>query len=237
MLRLARVSSDSLVYDLGCGDGRLVVSAARNFGARGIGIDIDPQRIRESNENASSAHVTDRVKFVLGDLFQFDLREATAVTLYLLPDLNVKLRPALMSQLKPGTPVVSHDFDMGDWMPDEVKTVQAEARPHMVFLWIVPAQVAGVWQWTMVEPGTNDRYALMLRQQFQKVTGALTINGKESTIVNLKLEGGKIWFDTAFNHFEGQVDGERITLRTMHNGKEAPPITATRVQAGVAAAN
>lgn len=237
MLRMAKVSSDSMVYDLGCGDGRLVITAAKQYGARGIGIDIDPQRIRESNENATAAKVTDKVKFVLGDLFQFDFHEATAVTLYLLPDLNVKLRPTLMSQLKPGTPVVSHDFDMGEWTPDESKTVEAEDRAHSVYLWIVPAQVQGVWQWTMVQPGTNDRYALMLKQQFQKITGTVTINGKENLVTNLKLVADKLSFDTAYNHFDGQIDGARMALRTMHNGKEVGPIMATRGQPGVGAAN
>ena len=237
MLRMAKVSSDSMVYDLGCGDGRLVITAAKQYGARGIGIDIDPQRIRESNENATAAKVTDKVKFVLGDLFQFDFREATTVTLYLLPDLNVKLRPTLMSQLKPGTPVVSHDFDMGDWTPDESKNVEAEDRAHSVFLWIVPAQVEGAWQWTMVHPGTNDRYALMLKQQFQNVTATLTINGKESTVMNLKLAGDKLRFDTAYNHYEGQIDGDHMALSTVHNGKEVGPVIATRGQPGVGAAN
>jgi len=237
MLRMAKVSSDSMVYDLGCGDGRLVITAARQYGARGIGIDIDPQRIRESNENAASAMVTDKVKFVLGDLFQFDFHEATAVTLYLLPDLNVKLRPTLMSQLKPGTPVVSHDFDMGDWAPDESENIQAEDRAHSAFLWIVPAQVQGAWQWTMVQPGTNDRYTLMLKQQFQKVTATLTINGKESTVMNLKLAGDRLRFDTAYNHYEGQIDGDRMALSTVHNGQEVGPIIATRGQPGLGAAN
>jgi len=237
MLRMAKVSSDSMVYDLGCGDGRLVITAARQYGARGIGIDIDPQRIRESNENAVSAKVTDKVKFVLGDLFQFDFHEATAVTLYLLPDLNVKLRPTLMSQLKPGTPVVSHDFDMGDWAPDESENIQAEDRAHSAFLWIVPAQVQGAWQWTMVQPGTNDRYTLMLKQQFQKVTATLTINGKESTVMNLTLAGDRLRFDTAYNHYEGQIDGDRMALNTVHNGQEVGPIIATRGQPGLGAAN
>jgi len=237
MLRMAKVSGDSMVYDLGCGDGRLVITAAKQFGARGIGIDIDPQRIRESNENATAAKVTDKVKFILGDLFQFDFHEATTVTLYLLPDLNVKLRPILMSQLKPGTPVVSHDFDMGDWEADESKSIEADGRTHSVFLWIVPAQLSGTWQWTMVPAGTNDRYALTLKQQYQNVTAMLTINGKESTVTHLKLVGDKLSFSTAYNNFEGQIDGDRMALRTVHNGQEVGPIIATRGQPGVGAAN
>ena len=234
MLRMAAVSGNSVVYDLGCGDGRLVITAALRYGARGVGIDIDPQRIRESNANAQATHVTDKVKFILGDLFEFDFHEATAVTLYLLPDLNVKLRPKLM-QLKPGTPVVSHDFDMGEWMPDETKRVKAD-REHVVYMWIVPAQVDGVWQWSMAEAGVNDRYALMLKQQFQNISGTLTINGKESTIANLVMRGGDISFDTAFNHFYGKVEGNRIRLQTVQGGKEFV-LTATRGPAGVGLAN
>ena len=119
MLRMAKVAKDSVVYDLGCGDGRIVITAARRYGARGVGIDIDPDRIAESKENARSAGVAGRVRFVQADLFQTDFHEATAVMLYLLTSLNVRLRPILLRQLKPGTPVVSHDFMMGDWQPDD----------------------------------------------------------------------------------------------------------------------
>jgi SAM-dependent methyltransferase len=133
MLKAAGVTKDSVVYDLGCGDGRIVVAAARDFGARAVGIDIDPVRIKEANENAKKNGVTDRVKFIQGDLFTADIKEATAVTLYLLPSLNVKLRPKLQKELKPGTPIVSHAFDMGDWKPEE--TIQVDGRT--VYLWHV----------------------------------------------------------------------------------------------------
>jgi 23S rRNA G2445 N2-methylase RlmL len=134
MLKLAGVSKDDVVYDLGCGDGRIVVTAAQKYGARGVGIDIDPQRIAESNANAQKAGVTSRVEFKVQDLFEADLREATVVTLYLLPSINLKLRPMLFEQLKPGTRVVSHAFDMGDWKPDKTTTV--DGRP--VYFWVIP---------------------------------------------------------------------------------------------------
>jgi SAM-dependent methyltransferase len=141
MLKLAGVTKGDVVYDLGCGDGRLVITAVKNFGAkRGVGVDIDPQRISESNENAKAAGVTDRVKFVVQDLFKTDFREATVVTLYLLPDVNLKLRPKLMSDLKPGTRVVSHAFDMGDWAPE--KTVMVEPGGQRLYLWTIPAKGA-----------------------------------------------------------------------------------------------
>jgi tRNA G37 N-methylase Trm5 len=134
MLQVANVGKNDIVYDLGCGDGRIPVTAAKKYGARGIGIDIDPQRIAEANENVKKNDVGDRVKIVQGDLFQQDLSEATVVTLYLLPSLNVKLMPKLMKELKPGTRVVSHAFDMGDWKPE--KEMDVEGRK--VYYWTIP---------------------------------------------------------------------------------------------------
>jgi SAM-dependent methyltransferase len=133
MLRLARVTGKDVLYDLGSGDGRIPVTAAKRFGTRGLGIDIDPQRIEEANANARAAGVADKVKFVLGDLFELDLSPATVITLYLLPQLNLKLRPTLW-KLKPGTRIVSHEFDMGDWKPE--RTVKVGSRS--VHFWRVP---------------------------------------------------------------------------------------------------
>ncbi|BCS32100.1 RNA methyltransferase [Luteitalea sp. TBR-22] len=133
MLKAAKVTPADVVYDLGCGDGRIVVAAAK-LGARAVGIDIDPQRIKEANENAAKHGVTGKATFRQEDLFEADIREATVVTLYLLPSLNVKLRPRLLEQLKPGTRIVSHDFDMGDWAPEE--TIEVDGKT--VYLWTVP---------------------------------------------------------------------------------------------------
>lgn len=134
MLKLAEVDSNDVVYDLGSGDGRIVIAAARNYGARGVGIDIDPERISESNTNATNAGVTDKVKFIEADLFESDFSEASVVTLYLLGRLNEKLKPMLMQQLKPGTRVVSHAFDMGDWEPEETQSVDGTT----IYLWTIP---------------------------------------------------------------------------------------------------
>ena len=141
MLTLANVTKDDVVYDLGCGDGRLVITAVKKFGAkRGFGVDIDPQRIEESNANAKAAGVTDRATFAVQDLFQTDFKEATVVTLYLLPEVNLRLRPKLLSDLKPGTRVVSHSFDMGDWKPDKAITVQPGGQ--RLYLWTIPAKTS-----------------------------------------------------------------------------------------------
>jgi len=136
MLELAAVQPDDVVYDLGCGDGRIVIAAAQRYHARGVGIDIDPQRIAEATANARKAGVADRVRFVEGDLFEADIREATVVTLYLLTRLNAKLKPRLLQELKPGTRIVSHAFDMGDWEPERKEFVGATA----VYLWRIPGR-------------------------------------------------------------------------------------------------
>ena len=138
MLALAKVTKDDVIYDLGSGDGRIPITAAQKFGTRGVGIDINPERIQEANANAQKAGVTDRVKFLNQDLFSSNFSEATVVTLYLLPELNVKLRPQLFKQLKPGTRVVSHDFDMGDWKPDQVVQTQDGSN---IYLWTIPEEV------------------------------------------------------------------------------------------------
>ena len=138
MLKLAGVTKKDTVYDLGCGDGRIVITAAQKYGARGVGIDIDPERVKEATENVQKAAVSDRVKIVRGDLFQTDISPATVVTLYLLTDLNLKLRPKLMKELKPGTRVVSHAFSMGDWQPERT----ADVDGAQVYLWRIPAAKA-----------------------------------------------------------------------------------------------
>jgi precorrin-6B methylase 2 len=138
MLKLARVGRNDVVYDLGCGDGRIVVTAARDFGARAVGIDIDPIRIREAAENIRVAGVGDRVKLIEGDLFATDIGEATVVTLYLLSRLNLKLRPKLLKELRPGTRIVSHAFDMDDWKPQRTESIGSST----IHLWTVPGKRA-----------------------------------------------------------------------------------------------
>jgi len=134
MLRLANVRTGDVLYDLGSGDGRIAIAAAKKYGIRAVGIDIDPERIREANENAKKAGVTNLVQFRQQDLFKADFREATVITLYLLPDLNVKLRPRLWSEMKPGTRIVSHQFDMGTWKPEK----KLESSGRIVYFWTVP---------------------------------------------------------------------------------------------------
>jgi len=144
MLSLAKVTKNDVVYDLGCGDGRIVVTAAKKFGARGVGIDINPERIAEARENAKRNGVEHLVRFIEGDLFEADIREASVVTLFLLSSVNLKLRPKLLSDLKPGTRIVSNTFDMGDWKPDKEFTLDDNGEDsylsHKFYLWVIPKE-------------------------------------------------------------------------------------------------
>ncbi|MFN7132519.1 MAG: class I SAM-dependent methyltransferase [Myxococcales bacterium] len=134
MLEVAHVRSNDVLYDLGSGDGRIPITAAQRYGTRAVGIDIDPQRVREAKSNAEQAGVGDKVEFLQQDLFETDFSDATVVTLYLLPNLNLKLRPRLLQELRPGTRIVSHAFDMGDWKPDKVLNVEGRT----IYYWVVP---------------------------------------------------------------------------------------------------
>lgn len=200
MLQIAQVSKKDFVYDLGCGDGRIVIRAAQKVGARGVGVDLDPERIKESLENARKANVIDRVQFFQEDLFQTEIGKATVVMLYLWPEVNLKLRPKLFRELKPGTRVVSHSHDMGTWEADQ--TVIA-SNGHRVHFWVLPANVTGVWEWEM--PGEKKRYVLKLSQQFQKVSGTLQIGSDGVSVNNLKLRGDRLEF-TVERSFHGQTE-------------------------------
>lgn len=212
MLRLAKVTPDDVLYDLGCGDGRIVIAAAQRFGARGVGVDINPQRISEAQANAQQAGVTDRVQFLQQDLFATDLHAATVVTLYLLPTVNLQLRSILLEQLKPGSRVVSHEFHMDDWRPD--RTVRV--GDHKIYLWVIPAQVAGDWVSPQPCPPDLQPCTLHLTQQFQQVGGVLRIEGREIPLMNVALSGDRFRFvvlprERLWLTFSAQVDGDTMT--------------------------
>jgi SAM-dependent methyltransferase len=182
MLQTAKVEKADLVYDLGCGDGRIVIMAAKKFGARGIGIDIDPVRVAEATENAKKAGVADRVKFLKQDLFQSDFKDGTVIALYLLTSLNEKLRPKLLAETKPGTRIVSHAFGMGAWQPDASKTIEN----RNMFYWAVPANVSGQWK---VQGTGAPVSSLAIEQSFQKFTGTAATRDGLRTINSGKVEG------------------------------------------------
>jgi SAM-dependent methyltransferase len=209
MLEMAAVGKQDVVYDLGCGDGRIVITAVQKFGAKkGIGIDIDPQRIKESTENAKKAGVTDRVKFLQQDLFKTDISEASVVTLYLLPSLNVRLRPYLFHMLRPGDRIVSHSFDMAEWKPDQTADVDTEGFSRMAYYWVLPAGVAGSWRWDKLAADGGKAVQLRLHQRFQAVSGSCTVGGQEVPIRDAKLKGSELSFTVT-----RPVDGKPLTLR------------------------
>ena len=207
MLRIARVGAGDVLYDLGCGDGRIVITAAKKFGCRGVGIDIDPQRIKESRENAIKEGVTDRVQFYQMDLFEADISEATVVTLYLLSKVNLRLRPKLFKDLNPGTRVVSHEFNMGNWEPDASSSIRTSDYWseyivdywdehsvnywdfHTVYFWVIPGNVTGTWRLRIQDISANNELTLKFDQEFQQVTGK-AIDGNSSIPVYIK--DGKI---------------------------------------------
>lgn len=236
MLRMADVGKDDVVYDLGCGDGRIVIQAAKERGCRGVGIDISPQRIKESRENAIKAGVAEKVKFILMDLFEADISQSTVVTLYLLSSVNLRLRPKLLRELKPGTRVVSHDFGMSEWKSDESTIIEEKFDnyipfdnsrlienlwdKHNVYLWIIPANVTGVWNWTIPAISGDKQYTMELDQTFQEVEGKAF---EDLTSIPLHIKDGKIKGDrleftlerklkrhTQRLHFEGKVNNHTM---------------------------
>ncbi len=169
MLRLADVNKNDFVFDLGSGDGRILITAAAKFGARGIGVELDDHLIYQSEAAAKDAGVAERVQFIKQDLFKTDLSRATVITMYLLPGVNMKLRPQLLA-LKPGTRIVAHDFDLGDWKPDAKVTIRKNAM-----LWVVPAKVDGRWRLQLPLPAGAQTWDLDIRQKYQDIDGVVRV--------------------------------------------------------------
>ncbi len=185
MLKTAKVTSNDLVYDLGSGDGRIAIAAAKDFGARAIGIEFNPEMAKLAQRNADRSGVSDRVKIINGDIFKEDFSKATVITMYLLPDLNIALRPTIL-KMKPGTRVTSHAFNMGDWEADvEIDT------PAKAYYWVVPAQVAGEWIISGMEPA---RTTLKLSQHYQKIGGTLQIGNESQPLLNPRIDGSTLSF-------------------------------------------
>jgi SAM-dependent methyltransferase len=213
MLRLAEVGPRDVVYDLGAGDGRVVIAAAAKFGARGVGVEIDPRLVEQARRNAQRAGVAERVKFLGQDLFATDLREATVVALYLSPNLNEQLRPKLLA-LAPGTRVVSHSSGMGEWRPDRKTSIRKD-----VLLWIVPAAVAGRWRATL-EPGPQARkLELEIAQRYQDISASAVFDGAPAQVWEARLQGDRLSFvivehlgtdREAGLYFDGRVAGRVI---------------------------
>jgi SAM-dependent methyltransferase len=225
MLQTAKVTPKDLVYDLGSGDGRIAITAAKDFGARAVGIEFNSEMAQLAQRNVDRSGVGDRVKMINGDIFIEDFSNATVVTMYLLPELNLSLRPTIL-KMKPGTRVTSHAFDMGDWEAD----IEIEG-PARAFYWVVPAQVEGSWTITGLE---KDKTILKLSQHFQKIGGTLQIGNDQQTILNPRLDGATLSFtyldrDKSPNHVKMTLKNNE--LEGIYKGKFYidTPITGKRL--------
>jgi len=222
MLDMAKLTSKDIHYDLGSGDGRTVIAAAKR-GAQAVGVEYNADMVALSERAAAKEGVTGKAKFIQGDIFQTDFSQATVLTLYLLPSLNVKLRPIIL-KMKPGTRVVSHAFTMDDWEADQTDSVEGRTA----YLWIVPAPVAGTWKWAVSGSGPRD-YELLLRQQYQKVEGVVRLDEKTGQLRDVKLDGDRISFavveptsgtNTIRREFTGRVNGNTIDGTVKYPGGE-----------------
>lgn len=195
ILELGRVGPDDVVYDLGCGDGRIVIAAARDRGARGVCVDIDPTLVARSRRNADTAGVAGRIEFRHTDMFETDLRSATVVALYLSPALNLRLRPKLFREVRPGAWIVSHNFDMGDWEPDTLVQVTWPAgTTSTVRAWQLPAEVAGTWEVVAATAAGERRFRVRFTQRHQQVSGTASEDGRTLTVEGARLAGDSIEF-------------------------------------------
>lgn len=223
MLQVAKVGPADYVIDLGSGDGRMVITAAQKYGARGFGVDLDRRLVELANKRAASAGVADRAVFYERDLYDTDLTAASVVTIYLLPEVNLMVRPKLLATLKPGTRVVAHDYDMAEWQPDEQMVLDAPDKPvgrdkkSKVFFWVVPANVAGGWRWEMPVAGKPAVFNLRLAQNFQSISGSVSVDGYTWPLENARLRGEEISFalndprDRTHYEFSGKIAGQGIT--------------------------
>jgi SAM-dependent methyltransferase len=223
MLDMAKITPKDVHYDLGSGDGRTVIAAAKR-GVQSVGIEYNPDMVALSQRIAAKEGVSGKATFIHGDIFQTDFSKATVLTLYLLPSLNVKLRPTIL-KMKPGTRVVSHAFTMDDWQADQTDSVDGRTA----YLWIVPAPVEGTWKWSVAGSGPKE-YELMLRQQYQRVEGVVRLDDKMGQLRNVKLDGDRLTFsvfeltagtNSIRRDFTGRVNGGAIEGTVKHAAGEA----------------
>lgn len=223
MLQIAKVGPADYVIDLGSGDGRMIITAARKYGARGFGVDLDRRLVELANKRAKSEGVADKAVFYERDLYETDLKDASVVTIYLLPEVNLMVRPRLLATLKPGTRVVAHDYDMGEWRPDQQLVMDAPGKPvgrdqkSKVFFWVIPGNAAGKWRWELPVGGKPAAFDLTLTQNFQDIKGTVSIDGTSMPLENARLSGEEISFtvtdprDRTRYDFSGHIAGQAIS--------------------------
>jgi hypothetical protein len=245
MLRIAGVGPQDFVIDLGSGDGRIVIAAAQKHGARGFGVEIDGALVSAARREARRAGVRDRVEFREGNLFATDIGVASVVTMYLYPRLMMQLRPRLFAELKPGTRVVAHDFDMDAWRPDARVTVPVPDKPYgppssEVFLWIMPANAAGAWKWRSAGGAGIVDSEIVLRQTFQLLDGSAVVGGQRARVESGSMRGDEIRLmlvaeaagGTQRREYRGRVEGDVIRGKASLPGGSELDWNATRISRG-----
>jgi hypothetical protein len=225
MLKTAKVSAKDFVIDLGSGDGRMIITAAKQYGARGFGVDHDARLVRLANANAAKEGVADRAVFYARDLYKTDVHRATVMTIYLLPEVNLMARPKLLRELRPGTRIVSHDYDMGEWKPDEKYEMEAPDKPvgrdqvSKVFYWVVPGNFTGDWVASVKTAAKPQDYLLKFTQKFQFAEGTVESSGSRAPMEDVSVSGARVSFKAklpgpagraALHEFSGRVFGESI---------------------------
>jgi hypothetical protein len=224
MLKIASVGRDDFLIDLGSGDGRIVIAAAKRHGTRGVGVDLDANLVNTARREAAGQGVSDKVEFHARNLFITNIDKATVLTMYLLPQINMQLRPRLFAELRPGTRIVSHDFDMGRWQPDDRLTVAVPDKPYgpptsEIYLWVMPADASGRWQWRLPVGGAMHDYEVTFEQTFQTLGGAPRVAGRGARLDNARMRGQEISFVLTAqvgaigmrHEFSGRVAGDVIT--------------------------
>jgi hypothetical protein len=232
MLKVADVGASDFVIDLGSGDGRIVLTAAKVFGARGFGVEIKDELVKKSNEAARLEGLADRVKFIKQDLFKTDISQATVLTMYLLPDTVNMLKDKFLAELKPGTRIISHDYPLTGWIPEKYVQMDLEDKVHisgvtttLIYMYVVPAKVEGRWKATMPAAVSRQPATLQLKQQLTRVSGSARLDGRDVPLEEVKLRGDRLTFRVTGRkgEFTGQVKGR--TIEGMLDGKS--PWSAT----------
>src|SRR3989454_9613493 len=231
MLRYADVGASDFLIDLGSGDGRIVLPAAKVFGARGFGVEIKDELVKKSNDAAKKEGLADRVKFVKQDLFKTDISQATVITMYLLPDTVNLLKDKFLNELRPGTRIVSHDYPLTGWIPEKYVQMDLEDKIQisgvtttLIYLYVVPAKVAGRWNAQMPPAVSRQPATLRLRQQMTRVSGSVVLDGEEVALEDVKLRGDRLSFKLAGRkgEFTGQVKGSSIDGTLDAGGTKTP---------------
>jgi len=235
MLKVAELTSSDFIIDLGSGDGRIVLTAAKVFGARGFGVEIKDELVKKANEAAKREGVADRVKFLKQDLFKTDISQATVLTMYLLPDTVILLKDKLLTELKPGTRIISHDYPLTGWVPEKYVQMDLEEKvaisgvtTTLIYMYVVPAAVAGNWSAKMPPAVARQTATLQLRQQLTRVSGSAMLDGKEVPLEEVKLSGTTLSFRMTGKNgeFTGQVKGNSIE-GVFDTGSHKTPWSAT----------